>query len=365
MHRDVIVAGATGKVGSAFVSRVCAHGASGAGRAAPDPSATAVSLRLCATLSSARMSFDRRGVAPDRLAPETAWDRNWGALVTRVTSDRLLNPVLVDCTAAQELADAYPRFLRAGISLVSANKIAWSGSSDFYRELDRARIEGGASVAYGTTVGAALPMLQVVRAASRSGDEVLGLEGVLSGTLSFVLSRVNDGVSFSRAVGEARDRGLTEPNPREDLRGRDVARKLLILLREAGRELDPVSVTVESLVPPQLEDEPDAERFVRGLTSVDAAWAERAEAAALNGTKLVYVAASSPHPHAGVRAVPVDAPLARLAREDGALELRTRAYRDAPLFLSGPGAGPAVTAMGVFSDLMEISGTGPRRAGVS
>lgn len=323
--------------------------------------ASDVTLRLCATLSSSRISFDPHGLVGERRTPSDTWDRDWDRLLSRISEAGLVGPVLIDCTAAEEVALVYPRALRSGISIVSANKIAWSGSTTFYDEVRDARIAGGSKLAYGTTVGAAIPMIQLVRSAAIAGDEVLGLEGVLSGTLSFVLSRVNDGAPFSSAVREARDLGLTEPNPREDLRGTDVARKLLILLRESGRDVDPQDVRVESLVPEHLTDETDPDRFIHGLKSVDAQWARRADAAARSGKKLVYVAGTVPDAHAAVCEVPVEERLARLERQDGALEVRTRAYHDTPLFISGPGAGPGVTAMGVFTDLMEISATPPLR----
>ena len=347
MRFDLVVAGATGRVGGSLVRRVLDHQGRLRSRGA--------TLSLYGTLSSTAASFTAGGLNDSVSLPTSAWDRNWHDLLSRLSHRSLSNPTFVDCTASPEVADVYPRFLEAGISVVSANKLAWSGTLESYLALYEAAARGGARLMYETTVGSALPMVSAVRAASRSGDEIADIVAVLSGTLSFVLSAVNDGRPFSGAVREARELGLTEPHPREDLSGADVGRKLLILMREAGYRLEPNEVEVESLVPAHLEDETDPERFLDGLKAVDSEWASLASNARRSAQKLVYSANMKPSPRTGVRLVPQRTGLGALQGTENALELRTAIYRDHPLYLSGPGAGPDLTAMGIIADIVQMA----------
>lgn len=347
IHRDLVVAGATGAVGGAFLERLV--------RRRPALADRGLSFRLVGALSSRAIAFDPAGLDPVDASPRERWEPDWDGLADRIEAAGLRSPVVVDCTAATALAEAYPRLLGRGISVVSANKLAWSGPSAAYDALESAAIAGRSRLAYETTVGAALPMVATVRTVARSGDTITGVRGVLSGTLSYVLGAVNAGTAFSEAVRRAHRLGLTEAHPAEDLGGADVARKLLILLREAGWRVEPADLEVESLVPPSLEHETDPERFLDGLRAFDAPWAERAATAAAAGGSLVYLAESTPKPGAGVRVLPSDDPLGALSGEASGLELRSEQYEPLPLFLSGPGAGPAVTAAGVLADVVAIS----------
>lgn len=347
MHRNLIVAGATGRVGSSFVTRLLNQQAQ-LGRGG-------LSVFLYATLSSTASSFSTDGVDQADSRPSRPWNRDWQGLISKISQESLGNPTLVDCTASPELSELYPRFLEAGISIVSANKLAWGSPLDAYEALYLAAARGQAHLGYETTVGSAVPMLAAVRSARLSGDEIVNITGVLSGTLSFVLSAVNDGRPFSEAVREARELGLTEPHPKEDLTGADVGRKLLILVREGGLRLEPGDIRVESLVPAHLEAEADAEAFLKGLESVDAEWSARAERARRSAKRLVYSAQMKPEPTAGVRAVSAETRLGSLDGVENALELHTIEAGDVPLFLSGRGAGPDVTAMGVLADVIQMA----------
>ena len=351
MHRNLIVAGATGRVGSSFVNRVLNQKKQLAGRE--------LSVSLYGTLSSTAASFSD-GLSQAAARPSSPWNRDWAGLISRLSQESVVNPTLVDCTASTELSDLYPRFLRAGISIVSANKLAWSSPLTSYTALYRAAATGQARLGYETTVGSAVPMLAAVRSARLSGDEIVDIVGVLSGTLSFVLSAVNDGCPFSRAVREARELGLTEPHPKEDLTGADVGRKLLILMREGGFRPEPSDIRVESLVPAHLEAEPDAEAFLEGLESVDAEWAARAARALRSARRLVYSAQMKPEPTAGIRCMSMETRLGSLEGVENALELHTNEAGDVPLFLSGRGAGPDVTALGVLADVIQMAAVGDR-----
>jgi aspartokinase/homoserine dehydrogenase 1 len=209
-------------------------------------------------------------------------------------------------------------------------------------------------------VGAALPVLGTLADLRRAGDRLLSLSAILSGTLSFVLHRVGEGAAFSAAVAEAHRLGLTEPHPKEDLTGEDVARKLLILLREAGYPVEREDLLVEPLVPSGLPPEPDPERFLASLTRFDVEWEERVAAARERGERLLHLAtfsldsigASTHKARVGLTAVPAGHPAARAGAGENIVVYRTDRYAELPLTISGPGAGPEITASGVLIDLV-------------
>lgn len=262
-------------------------------------------------------------------------------------------PIFVDCTASPEIAGRYAELLSRGIPVVTPNKLANAGRlSDWQRLQDLSK---AIPYRYETTVGAALPVLGTISDLRQAGDRLLGVSAVLSGTLSFVLHRVEAGVPFSRAVREAYERGYTEPHPAEDLSGEDVARKLLILLREAGFGFEREDILGEPLVP-DLPVEPDPERFLERLAPWDGVWAERAARARERGERLLYLASfDGVTPRVGVAALPADHPVARGGPGESVIVYRTERYDELPLTISGPGAGPEVTATGVMSDVLRAA----------
>ncbi len=277
---------------------------------------------------------------------------NWQEISHRVRSRPPENPVLIDCTASPDVSRIYAELLRSGIPVVTPNKLAGSGPLAEYQDIKRAAFENKMPYRYETTVGAALPILKTVRELRRSGDRFRKIEGVLSGTLSFVFAKLAEGTPFSEAVREARDKGFTEPHPREDLGGTDVARKLLILLREAGYDLEPCSIPVESLVPESLKSIEDPEEFLDGLVEFDDAWASRLKK--VGGGSLGYVAwFQDGKAGVGVRAIPEGHPLFALRPTENRVVLTSDLYPEVPLTIAGPGAGREVTASGVVSDLLE------------
>lgn len=255
----LLIGGHTGRVGSALVRLLAAQ-----------------RQRL---LAEHRLEFHVTGTvnrrATDWHDPDAPWREDsvprqgddWPELITRFRS--YTGPKLfVDCSASEEIAGHYAGFFQNGIGIVTPNKIANSGSQKGYREL-RASVEAlRVPYRYETTVGAALPLLGSLTDLNANGDEVQRVEAVLSGTLSFLFQRLNHGAAFSTALREARDAGLTEPHPGEDLKAQDSGRKLLILLREAGIEWEPERVSVHSLVPPELAAEADAESFLSKLANM-------------------------------------------------------------------------------------------------
>ena len=276
--------------------------------------------------------------------------------VEHVRVEHLPHTVLIDCTASSEVAKRYPAWLAAGIHIVTPNKKANSADFAFYRSLREARRTGGSHFLYEANVGAGLPIIHTLRDLRETGDDITSIEGIFSGTLAYLFNVYDGRTPFSDIVRDARQRGYTEPDPRDDLSGMDVARKLIILGREMGLELELADVKVESLVPAGLETG-SIEEFMARLPRFDGAMRERFENARTRGKVLRYVGRITAKGEASVGVVELDAKhaFANIALTDNVVRFATRWYCDNPLIVQGPGAGPEVTAGGVFSDLLRLA----------
>ncbi len=329
----------------------------------------ALSLRVAAVIDRSGFVFDPEGIGPRRLARLAAEKRKGRRLsalpkgqaasaeeaVTHIAGYALTRPVLVDLTA-DDTAPALELALTHGMDLVLANKRPLADRSAVSDALWQTARAHGRRILHEATVGAGLPIIDTYYKLIESGDRVDRIEGLLSGTLGYVLSEVSDGVPFSRAVRSAMTKGYTEPDPRDDLSGMDVARKALILARLLGYRDELRRSSVESLVPRwaralSLED------FMHRLEELDAPWKRRVEAAAAEGAVLRYVALVTPSKIAvGVRAVPMSSPLASIKGSDNQLVFTTARYKANPLVITGPGAGAEVTAAGVLNDILRLAG---------
>ncbi len=272
-------------------------------------------------------------------------------------------PILVDLTS-EETAPLLQEALERGFHVVLANKKPLTGPQvELDRLLATAR-ERGLSLRYEATAGAGLPVLDTLAKLQESGDRVQSILGCFSGTLGFLMTALEAGRPFSAAVREAWRLGYTEPDPRDDLSGRDVARKALILARTLGRRLELDEVVLEPLFPAELDD-PDPARFVAGLAALDATFAARAARARDAGEVLRYVARVERRGiRVGVEAVPAASPMGRLAGTANQVVIHSRRYHDNPLVVTGPGAGAEVTAAGVLNDIVAIT-VQERRGGLS
>ena len=260
--------------------------------------------------------------------------------------------VFVDATASAVVGEDYESLLRAGVAVVSANKIAFSGAMERFETLQRLGAQGR-GLFFETTVGAGLPILKTIEDLVATGDEIERVEGVLSGTLGFICDRLMAGTSFSEALKEADDLGFTEPDPREDLGGRDVARKLVILGRLAGFSFELDNVEIEPLLPGEGWADMKVDDFWKRLPEVDAHFAERREQAVAAGHALRYLA-SVDDGQASVRLTEVAPghPCASLSNSENLVTITSTRYKNTPLVVRGPGAGPEVTAAGVFADIL-------------
>jgi aspartokinase/homoserine dehydrogenase 1 len=238
--------------------------------------------------------------------------------------------------------------------VVTPNKKANSAPLAFYREVRAAGRTSGAHYLYEATVGAGLPVIQTLRDLRETGDDITQIEGIFSGTLAYLFNVFDGSEAFSSIVRAAKARGYTEPDPRDDLSGLDVARKLIILGREMGLTLEMSDVQVEGLVPDALA-KCSVEEFMQRLPESDAAMAARLVAARGKGQVLRYVGRIDADGNATVMRLDAKHAFANIALTDNVVRFATRRYCDNPLIVQGPGAGPEVTAGGVFSDLLRLS----------
>ncbi len=278
------------------------------------------------------------------------------ALVRAAISSRRSSAVFVDCTDSEETTRHYARLLDAGVHVVSANKRPFGGDLSTYKAIKAGRRRGRGALFHETTVGAALPVVGTLSDLVRTGDRIRRIEGALSGTLGFLMTKVTDGVAFSVALKEAHALGYTEPNPREDLSGSDVARKILILAREAGMAIETSAVERHSLLPWPEWDAMPIDEFWKRLPELDAGIEKRAREASLEGGRLSYLArVVDGVAEVGLRRVERTSPFASLRGGDNMVAFWTDRYPESPLVVRGPGAGPEVTASGVFADIIRAA----------
>ncbi|MDR3388225.1 MAG: bifunctional aspartate kinase/homoserine dehydrogenase I [Rudaea sp.] len=340
-----------GKVGAALLEQLAA--------AAPRLKREAnLDLRLRAIASSRQMWLDDRG---DSEHWRGRIDGNGSVcdlagFAAHVQAVHLPHAVILDCSASDAVAAHYADWLAAGIHVITPNKHAGAGSMQRYRAIRAAAASGASRFRYEATVGAGLPVIQTLRDLLDTGDEVHAVEGIFSGTLAWLFNRYDGKIPFSTLVRQALAQGYTEPDPRDDLSGTDVARKLVILAREAGWEMSLDDVIVENLVPQDLRAV-DRETFMQRLEKLDAAMDSRLAAAQAADRVLRYVAHLDRGGNArvGLVELPRDHAFANIRLTDNIVQFSTKRYRDNPLVVQGPGAGPEVTAAGVFADLLRVA----------
>ena len=316
-----------------------------------------VDLRVRGITNSSHMLLDEKRVdlSDWRASLDEADPADLDAFVDHVQADYYPHAVLVDCTASQHVASRYQDWLERGIHVVTPNKRANTGSWDAYQALQAATRGARPSYLYETTAGAGLPIIQTLGNLIKTGDRVHHIEGILSGTLSYLFNAFDDTRPFSEILTQAKEAGFTEPDPRDDLSGMDVARKVVILAREMGLPLELGDVAVDGLVPEPLQ-EGSVEDFMARLPEHDADMTEIVRSAQEAGEVLRFVGSVNRDGEASVRLrrYPTDHAFARINHTDNIVRFQTDRYHKNPLIVQGPGAGPEVTAAGVFADLLRL-----------
>ena len=319
-----------------------------------------VDLRVRAIATSSAMVLDEHRIDlaewRERLTGAATVETDLDLLASYVHTDSVPHAAIIDCTASAEIAMMYGDWLSRGIHVITPNKKANSGPIEYYRSLREMSRRADAHYFYETTVGAALPVIQTLRDLVQTGDEIHRIEGVFSGTLSYLFNNFDGSRPFSEIVAAARDQGYTEPDPREDLSGMDVARKVVILAREMGMEVELGDLEIEGLVPEELEGG-TVEEFLAALADHDKAMVERVDEARSRGEVLRFVGVIDPEEgcRVSLRSYREDHPFARIQLTDNIVTFRTARYHTNPLVVQGPGAGPEVTAGGVFADLLRLA----------
>ena len=316
-------------------------------------------INVIALSNTKKMIFDGNGIDLEHWK-ENLDNSDTGAdlatFVNKMVALNLPNSVFVDNTSNLEITGFYQKILAASISVVTPNKLANSGKYNDYQLLQKEAFLHGVKFLYETNVGAGLPVISTMADLKFSGDKILKIEGVLSGTLSYIFNNFKGEAKFSDVVLEAKNSGFTEPDPRDDLNGMDVARKILILARESGQAMEPDNVEVENILPQTCLEAASIDLFFKELTKNNDHFETLKKDAEKAGKKLRFIATlENGRATVQLKAIDQEHPFFSLSGSDNIIAFTTLRYHDRPLVIKGPGAGAEVTAAGVFAEIISIS----------
>jgi len=314
-------------------------------------------IEVIAIANSRKMIFDNRSITLSKWESSLSNSKDIAdpdTLIEKMLSLSLQGSVFVDCTPGESYVKKYPEILAAGISVVTPNKKANSAQLEFYRNIRSSSKSGGSKFLYETNVGAGLPVVGTLKDLISCGDRIESIEGVLSGTLSYIFNTYDGSIPFSELVRDAQIKGYTEPDPRDDLNGMDVARKLLILARESGYNMEMADIRLESLIPEGVSLKGDVDEFYREMKGYDSSFEEKLNSARREGKVLRYIASlKEGKASISLKAVDNTHPFFSLKANDNIVALESKYYSTRPLVIQGPGAGAEVTACGVFADILK------------
>jgi aspartokinase/homoserine dehydrogenase 1 len=281
--------------------------------------------------------------------------KDWEGVINKLTSYEKGSVIFVDATGSLETTKIYPQLLDEQIHVVTPSKLANTQSQDDFESLHDLAEKKNVQFLYETNVGAGLPIVNPIKSLIQTGDKIVEISGVVSGTMTYLFSELDNGKSFSESVIKARSLGYAEPDPRDDLSGEDVARKFMILARICGYKLERDDLEVESLIPDQLKDV-DATTFLEELYKFDKDWSERVSKAEESGNTLRYTGQlKNGKIKVGISEVSKSSTLGQLTDTNNLIQIKTKRYYDQPLIIQGPGAGKEVTAAGILADILSIA----------
>lgn len=316
-------------------------------------------INVIAVSNSKKMIFNENGInlktCKDQLLEE-GQPMEIGAFIKEMKKLNLENSVFVDNTSSKDIVLHYEEVLKNSISIVTPNKLANSDKYKDYEKLQKTCQKYKARFLYETNVGAGLPVINTLRDLKFSGDKIIKIEGILSGTLSYIFNNFKKGRKFVDIVKEAKENGFTEPDPRDDLNGMDVARKILILAREAGYSLEPSDVVVENILPESCLKAKSVDDFFTQLDKNNAVFEEKLDKAEKSNKVLRFIAKlQDGKATVNLESVGPEHPFYNLSGSDNMISFTTDRYKERPLVIKGPGAGAEVTAAGVFAEIISIS----------
>lgn len=318
----------------------------------------ALELNVVGVANSHHCIFDRNGIDMEHYADILGKSEMVASPTTicdEIIKMNIFNPVFVDCTATKDIAAMYDRLLSHNVNVVAANKLAASSKYDNYKKLKQIARKRDVKFLFETNVGAGLPIINTINSLINSGDKILKIEAVLSGTLNYIFNVLSEKVPLSKAVMMAKEAGYSEPDPREDLSGKDVVRKLVILSREAGYRIETEDVKKNLFVPESLM-QGTTEDFFKNIASIDDEFEKRRAATAQSGRALRFVARlENGEATVGLEEVTSDSPFYSLESSNNVILITTERYKEYPMEIKGYGAGAEVTAAGVFADIISIA----------
>jgi len=316
-----------------------------------------VELNVVGLANSKQAVFDKMGIDIANyksILNESKHSMITNEYVKNILVNKAENNIFVDCTTSTQIAELYLELLENGINVVAANKKAASGSYDYYKKL-KSISNGKVKFLYETNAGAGLPVIETLKGLIESGDEIISIEAVLSGTLSYIFNNFNGAKKFSEIINDAKANGYTEPDPRDDLNGMDVLRKLLILIRECGIIIETNDIEKVNILPDSVFDNSSVDEFMEKIKLYDEDFENVRKDAAMENKKLRYIAEySNNQAKIVLKTVDVNSPFYNLVDTDNMVVIKTANYNKTPLVIQGPGAGIKVTAAGVITDIMKI-----------
>jgi aspartokinase/homoserine dehydrogenase 1 len=316
-----------------------------------------IDLRFPIITNSTLAFFEKEGI-------KNQWEANFAQsaipfriedIIEYVQEQQLENLIAVDASASSDIVKNYIPLIQNGFDIVAANKKANTIHTDFYKELRRNLKKHDKSFLYETNVGAGLPIIDTLKHLIASGDKVNKIQAVLSGSLNFIFNNFSETYNFHDVVKEAGVQGFTEPDPKIDLSGVDVARKILILIRESGYKMDIKEIENNCFLPKECMDTTNNDDFFKSLTKHDAHFNKLLEDAKSKDSRIKFVAKfDNGKASVGLQFIPKESPFYNLEGKDNIVEFYTERYIDQPLIIKGAGAGAAVTASGIFADVIRI-----------